>query len=50
MSEGLCNVTMSRLTKGESVTTESMLKICIALDCKIEDIMEVVPKVTVSEG
>lgn len=47
---GLCNVTMSRLTKGESVTTDSLLKICVALDCKIEDIMEIVPKITVSEN
>lgn len=46
---GLCNVTISRLTRGESVTTDSLLKICIALDCKIEDIMEVVPKATVNE-
>lgn len=46
---GLCNVTISRLTKGESVTTDSLLKICIALDCRIEDIMEVVPRTNIGE-
>ena len=47
---GLCNVTISRLTKGESVTTDSLLKICIALDCRIEDIMEVVPRTNIGEA
>ena len=47
---GLCTVTISRLTKGESVTTDSLLKICIALDCKIEDIMEIVPRTNIGEA
>ena len=47
---GLCNVTISRFTKGESVTTDSLLKICIALDCRIEDIMEVVPRTNIGEA
>ena len=47
---GLCNVTISRLTKGKSVTTDSLLKICIALDCRIEDIMEVVPRTNIGEA
>ena len=47
---GLCNVTISRLTKGESVTTDSLLKICIALDCKIEDILEIVPRTNIGEA
>ena len=32
--------TISKLGKGENVTTEVLIKICEALDCKLEDIME----------
>ncbi len=34
--------TISRMSKGENVTTDVLVKICRALDCAIEDIMEVV--------
>lgn len=34
--------TLSKLTKGENVTTDILLKICSALDCSFEDIMEIV--------
>ena len=34
--------TISRMSKGENVTTDVLVKICKALDCAIEDIMEVV--------
>lgn len=33
---------MAKLTNGGNVTTEVLLKICMALDCDISDIMEVV--------
>lgn len=32
--------TISKLGKGKNVTTEVLIKICEALDCKLEDIME----------
>lgn len=32
--------TIVKLDKGENVTTEVLIKICEALDCKLEDIME----------
>ena len=32
--------TIAKLGKGENVTTEVLIKICEALDCKLEDIME----------
>ena len=32
-----------KLGKNGHVTTEILLKICTALDCQIEDIMEIVP-------
>ncbi len=34
--------TIARMSKGENVTTEVLVKICKAMDCAIEDIMEVV--------
>lgn len=33
---------LSKLGKGENVTTDVLLKICKVLDCRIEEIMEVV--------
>jgi DNA-binding Xre family transcriptional regulator len=35
--------TMAKLGKGENVNTDILLRICVALDCDISDIMEVVP-------
>ncbi|WP_449460004.1 helix-turn-helix domain-containing protein [Streptococcus suis] len=39
---GISSSTSAKLGKGENVTTDILLKICIALDCKIEDIIEIV--------
>ena len=36
----ISNYTISKMSKGESVTVEILGKICKALDCKIDDIME----------
>ena len=33
---------IAKLGKGENVTTDVLLKICVALDCKVEDIIETV--------
>ena len=33
---------LQKLSKGENVTTDVILKICIALQCDVGDIMEVV--------
>ena len=38
---GISQYTVNQLNKGESVTTETLSKICVALKCKIEDICEV---------
>jgi DNA (cytosine-5)-methyltransferase 1 len=32
---------LAKMGKGESVSMESMLKVCKALDCDISDVMEV---------
>ena len=33
--------TIAKLGKGQNVTTDILLKICIALNCDIKDIMEI---------
>ena len=37
------SASMSKLGKGQNVTTDVLLRICMALDCQIGDIMEIVP-------
>lgn len=36
----ISNYTVTKLTRGENVTTDVLGKICKALDCGVEDIME----------
>ena len=38
---GLSSATIAKLTKGETVTTEVLERICRALDCDIADIVEI---------
>ena len=40
---GLSASFMQKLNQDQSVTTNSLVRICTALDCRIEDIMEIVP-------
>ncbi len=40
---GVSSSSLAKLGKGENVTTDVLLKICVALNCNIEDIVEVVP-------
>ena len=47
---GISNYTLNKLNAGKSVTTDTLVKICKALDCKIEDIMEILPDTTISKG
>jgi DNA-binding Xre family transcriptional regulator len=35
---------MSKLNQNKSVTTNTLVRICTALNCRIEDIMEIVPE------
>ena len=37
---GISNTLIAKLGKNENVTVEVLVKICTALDCNIEDIME----------
>ena len=38
---GISGYTISRLNKNENVNTETLVKICAALDCDIADIMKI---------
>lgn len=40
---GISPATITKMGKGGHVTTEVLLKICNALNCQIEDIMEIQP-------
>ena len=40
---GISTFTISKMGKGENVTIEVLGKICAALNCSIEDIMEFIP-------
>lgn len=35
--------TSSKLLRGDSVTTEVLLRICSALNCQMDDILEIIP-------
>ena len=39
---GISTYTVNKLNRGENVTTDVLVKICKALDCTFDDIMEVV--------
>ena len=40
---GISTNAMAKMGKGKNVSTEVLGKICAALDCKIEDIVEFLP-------
>ena len=37
---GISDYTITKMGKGENVTVETLGKICFALDCKLDDIMD----------
>ncbi|MBO4983563.1 MAG: helix-turn-helix transcriptional regulator [Clostridia bacterium] len=41
---GLDSKTIRRLRANENIETKTLNKLCIALNCKIEDIMEFIPE------
>ena len=40
---GIAPASLAKLSKGDTVTTDTLVKICTALNCDISDIMEIVP-------
>ena len=41
---GISSASVTKMGKGGHVTTEVLAKICCALDCTMDDIMEIVPE------
>ena len=41
---GISTASVTKLGKGGHVTTEVLAKICSALDCTLDDIMEIIPE------
>lgn len=41
---GISSASVTKMGHNGHVTTEILLKICTALDCKVEDIMEIAPE------
>ena len=39
---GISSASIAKLGKGDNITTDVLLKICTALDCTLEDIMETI--------
>lgn len=44
VAAGISHASMAKLGKNENVTVDVLVKICSALGCGIDDIMEVVPE------
>ena len=40
---GESSFTISKMSAANNVTVEVLGKICLALDCKLDDIMEIIP-------
>ena len=40
----ISDYTIRKLNRGDNVTTDVLVRICHALNCQIEDIMEVLPE------
>ncbi len=41
---GISTYTINKLNRGENITTDVLAKICKALDCTVDEIMEFVEK------
>ena len=39
---GISSASLAKLGKGDNITTDVLLRICEAMDCRIEDIVETV--------
>lgn len=38
---GISGYTLNKLNHGENVNTDTLMKICVALNCSFDDIMEI---------
>ena len=47
---GISATCIAKIGRGDNVMTNVLVRICTALDCKLEDIMELVPDETVQSA
>ena len=47
---GISWTSVTKLSKGENVSMEVLMKVCKALECNIGDIMDLIPEVGESSG
>lgn len=47
---GLTTNVIAKMGKEENVSTEVLCKICVALDCRLEDIIEIIPDRVKEDG
>lgn len=40
LKSGITTVTLAKISKNENISMDALDKICIALECKIEDVIE----------
>ena len=43
-ASGISPASMAKLSKGDTITTDTLVKICRALNCDVSDIMEIIPE------
>lgn len=46
---GISTNILAKMGKGESISMESLAKICVALDCTLDDIVEITVNETMEE-
>lgn len=39
----ISHYTINKLNRGENITTDVLAKICLALECTVDDIMDILP-------
>ena len=47
---GISHASMAKLGKNENVTPDVLVKICTALGCTVDDILEIIPTKESEEG
>lgn len=47
---GISGPTLAKLSKNETVSMETLIRICRKLDCKFDDFLDILPETAKGEG
>lgn len=47
---GISANTLAKLSKNENVSMDVLIKICRALDCSLDDIVDILPEIKATKG